>query len=224
MTRTDTASPGKQPPLINSIVAVIVFLSTACCLADVSVPTWDSVRSGRLTPVLPLTPLSPLTSLRMSLWIGLRVSTACSRVSSVGVSTGSGSEPSSLTSDGAADVLSSIIDFFLRVRFDIGSRKIVRGRGACSDPISTFSTSITFLSQDEVGAIDVGLVSVAVTMYETVPRSNCDAGQSFPSRKPTSEGHTSMLLGRPFSGNTRLNPNSYLPGSSLPSPLSTCSS
>jgi hypothetical protein len=56
------------------------------------------------------------------------------------------------------------MDFFLRVRFDTGSRKMVRGLGTRISPISTFSTNVTFLSQVVVAAIEVGRVNVADIM------------------------------------------------------------
>jgi hypothetical protein len=54
----------------------------------------------------------------------------------------------------------------------MGSRKMVLERGGASKPTSSCSTRVTFLSQFDVGAMVVGLVSVAVMAYEMVPRSN----------------------------------------------------
>ena len=54
--------------------------------------------------------------------------------------------------------------FFLRERFDIGSRKMALGRGGGRRPMSINCDSVTLLSQVVVAAIVVGLVNVAVIM------------------------------------------------------------
>lgn len=85
----------------------------------------------------------------------------------------SASEATSLIScEADPDGLSWIADFFLRVRFEIGSKKMVLDRGGASNPTSICWTRVTFLSHVDVGAMLVGLVNVAVTLYEIVPRSN----------------------------------------------------
>jgi hypothetical protein len=61
---------------------------------------------------------------------------------------------------------------FARDRRDIGSNEMMRGFGSGMGAISTDSTRVTLASHDAVGDMVVGLVSVAVNMYATVPRSN----------------------------------------------------
>lgn len=70
----------------------------------------------------------------------------------------------SIASELAGVALSMPADRFRRVRFDMGSKKIVLGDGARIVPMSTLLTSVTFLSHEVVGDIDVGRVSVAVMM------------------------------------------------------------
>lgn len=95
------------------------------------------------------------------------------RVESSVMTDESASEATSLISTEAEpDGLSLTAGFFLRVRLDIGSRKMVLDRGGASNPTSICWTRVTFLSQVEVGVMVVGLVIVAVIEYEMVPRSN----------------------------------------------------
>jgi hypothetical protein len=69
-------------------------------------------------------------------------------------------EPTSVAAS-VGDFALAFTDFFL-LRFDMGSKEIVRGFGGCMGAISTVSTSDTFLSQEDVAAIEVGLVIVEV--------------------------------------------------------------
>jgi hypothetical protein len=95
------------------------------------------------------------------------------RVESSVMTDESASEAASLISWAAEpDGLSRMVDFFLLARLEMGSRKMVLERGGASKPTSSCSTRVTFLSQFDVGAMVVGLVSVAVMAYEMVPRSN----------------------------------------------------
>lgn len=57
--------------------------------------------------------------------------------------------------------------------FEMGSRDIIRGLGASRGPMSTVSIKLTFLSQLDVAAIEVGRVIVERIIYDIVPRSNC---------------------------------------------------
>lgn len=61
---------------------------------------------------------------------------------------------------------------FVRLRFDIGSKEMTRVFGSGMGAISIVSMNWTFVSHDDVGDMAVGRVSVAVSKYETVPRSN----------------------------------------------------
>ena len=64
-------------------------------------------------------------------------------------------------------------DGFVRALREIGSNDITLGFGTGIGATSTISISETLVSVDDVGDIVVGRVSVAVSIYEIVPRSNC---------------------------------------------------
>ena len=55
----------------------------------------------------------------------------------------------------------------------MGSNEMMRGFGSAIGAISIESIKLTFVSHDVAGEIVVGRVNVAVSMYDTVPRSNC---------------------------------------------------
>lgn len=73
-----------------------------------------------------------------------------------------------------ADAASRFRDDLALVLLDIGSKDMTRGFGNNIGAMSIESVRYTFVSHDVVGDIVVGRVSVAVNMYETVPRSNCN--------------------------------------------------
>jgi hypothetical protein len=67
--------------------------------------------------------------------------------------------------------------FFVEMCFDLprlvsGSRVMTLGFGGLSVAMSISSVRLTLQSHISLGDIVVGLVSVEVIMYETVPRSN----------------------------------------------------
>lgn len=185
------------------MVAVIVLLSTTFCLAgDLYAELACDIAKSlllmavlTLRPLRPLRPLSPLISLRASMCVPGLDSVWWSRADSDVVtvrSTVSGSDVKSFVKVGAELLLSvlgvavswesivalsSPVERLRRTRFDIGSRKMVRGRGGGMWLMSILSESKMRVSHEVVGAIAVGLVNVAVIMYDIVPRSNYEQCQ-----------------------------------------------
>lgn len=57
----------------------------------------------------------------------------------------------------------------------MGSKDITLGFGSGTEATSMTSIKFTFVSHDDIGEMVVGRVNVDVSMYVTVPRSNCDS-------------------------------------------------
>jgi hypothetical protein len=93
-------------------------------------------------------------------------------------------------------------DGFVRALREIGSSDITLGLGMGIGATSTTSISETGVSHDDVGEMVVGRVSVDVSIYDMVPRSNYATllARNVASRFRTVL--TSMLLGKPLDGNS----------------------